>query len=179
MILGLFRRKKSEPTIDSLYGTIVAQARQPVFFTTCGVPDTLWGRFEMVVLHAFLVLHRLKGESEERRELGQALFDRLFLDFDRGLREVGVSDTKVPRKIRQMGEAFYGRVQAYDEALAAEDPGLLEAALARNVLSAPDADTRELAAYVRRTVAHFADIPYESFLAGEVAFPPPPEGGPA
>ncbi|MCZ8314606.1 ubiquinol-cytochrome C chaperone family protein [Phreatobacter sp.] len=176
MILGLFRRKKSEPTIDSLYGTIVAQAREPVFYTACGVPDTLWGRFEMVVLHAFLVLHRLKGESEERRELGQALFDRLFLDFDRGLREVGVSDTKVPRKIRQMGEAFYGRVQAYDEALAAEDPGLLEAALARNVLASPGADTQELAAYMRRTAAHFAAVPYESFLAGEVAFPPPPQG---
>lgn len=179
MILGLFRRKKSEPTIDSLYGTIVAQARQPVFFTDCGVPDTLWGRFEMVVLHAFLVLHRLKGESEERRELGQALFDRLFFDFDRALREVGVSDTKVPRKIREMGEAFYGRVQAYDEALAADDPALLEQALARNVLSRPDADTRRLADYVRRTAAAFAAVPYESFLAGDVAFPPPPEGASA
>ncbi len=176
MILGLFRRKKSEPTIDRLYGTIVAQARQPAFFIDCGVSDTLWGRFEMVVLHAFLVLHRLKGESEERRELGQALFDRLFLDFDRGLREVGVSDTKVPRKIREMGEAFYGRVQAYDEALAADDPALLEQALARNVLSRPEADARKLADYVRRTTAAFAVLPYESFLAGDIAFPPPLEG---
>ncbi len=95
------------------------------------------------------------------------------------MREVGVSDTKVPRKIREMGEAFYGRVQAYDEALAADDPALLEQALARNVLSRPDADTRRLADYVRRTAAAFAAVPYESFLAGDVAFPPPPEGASA
>lgn len=176
MILGLFRRKKNDETIGTLYGAIVAQARNPSFYAEHGVPDTVQGRFEMVVLHAFLVLHRLRDESEERRELGQALFDVLFLDFDRGLRELGVADTKVPRKIRQMGEAFYGRVRAYDEALAAGGEGALEQALARNVLAQPDGQARVLAAYVRQAAADLAALPYETLLAGDIVFPAVPRG---
>ncbi|MGU9980403.1 ubiquinol-cytochrome C chaperone family protein [Phreatobacter sp. HK31-P] len=176
MILGLFRRKKNDETIGTLYGAIVAQARNPLFYSDHGVPDTMQGRFEMVVLHAFLVLYRLKEESEERRELGQALFDLLFLDFDRGLRELGVADTKVPRKIRQMGEAFYGRVQAYDEGLASGEGGALRDALARNVLADPGRDASALAAYVRQAAAAFAASPYESFLAGNLPFPTVPKG---
>jgi cytochrome b pre-mRNA-processing protein 3 len=177
MILSLFRRKKQDTTIETLYGAIVAQARNPLFYRDHGVPDTVQGRFEMVVLHAFLVLHRLKEESEERRQLGQELFDMLFLDFDRGLRELGVSDTKVPKKIRQMGEAFYGRVQAYDAALAGGEGESLEAALARNVLAAPSGDTRVLASYVRQAAAALAARPYESFLTGDIEFPAVPTGG--
>jgi len=176
MILGLFRRKKHDETIGTLYGAIVAQARNPLFYSAHGVPDTVQGRFEMVVLHAFLMLHRLKEESEERRELGQELFDLLFLDFDRALRELGVADTKVPKKIRQMGEAFYGRVQAYDEGLASDDERALRDALARNVLADPTGDAAVLAAYVRQAAAAFAARPYESFLAGDLPFPTVPRG---
>lgn len=175
MILGLFRRNKREATIDSLYGAIVAQARQPVFFRNHGVPDTVDGRFEMVVLHVFLVLHRLKAEGEERRELGQALFDRLFADFDRALRELGVADTKVPKKIRQMGQAFYGRVKAYDEALARDEGRALEDALARNVLANEAADTAALASYVRTAAADIAAIPYATLADGAITFPPVPQ----
>lgn len=177
MILSLFRRKKQDATIETLYGAIVAQARNPLFYRDHGVPDTFHGRFEMVVLHAFLVLHRLKEENEERRQLGQALFDILFLDFDRGLREIGVSDTKVPKKIREMGESFYGRVQAYDAALAGGEGETLEAALARNVLADLSGDTRVLAAYVRQAAAALASRPYESFLSGDIEFPSVPAGG--
>lgn len=177
MILSLFRRKKQDATIETLYGAIVAQARNPLFYRDHGVPDTVQGRFEMVVLHAFLVLHRLKEESEERRQLGQELFDMLFLDFDRGLRELGVSDTKVPKKIRHMGESFYGRVQAYDTALAGGEGETLEGALARNVLADLSGDTRVLAAYVRQAAAALAAHPYESFLAGDIEFPAVPAGG--
>ncbi len=176
MILSLFRRKKQDPTIETLYGAIVAQARNPLFYRDHGVSDTVHGRFEMVVLHAFLLLHRLKEESEERRQLGQALFDMLFLDLDRGLRELGVPDTKVPKKIREMGESFYGRVQAYDTALAGGDGETLEASLARNVLADLSADTHVLAAYVRQAAAALAAQPYESFLAGDIAFPAVPPG---
>lgn len=101
----------------------------------------------------------------------------LFLDFDRGLRELGVSDTKVPKKIRQMGESFYGRVQAYDTALAGGEGETLEGALARNVLADLSGDTRVLAAYVRQTAAALAAHPYESFLAGDIEFPAVPAGG--
>ncbi len=176
MILGLFRRNTHEATIDSLYGAIVAQAREPAFFRAHGVPDTVDGRFEMVVLHVFMVLHRLKAENEERRELGQALFDRLFADFDRALRELGVADTKVPKKIRQMGQAFYGRVKAYDEALASGEAGVLEEALARNVLADATADTAALASYVKAAAAGIAAIPYATLAGGSITFPPVPQG---
>jgi cytochrome b pre-mRNA-processing protein 3 len=176
MILGLFRRNTRDATIDRLYGAIVAQAREPAFFREHGVPDTVDGRFEMVVLHVFLVLHRLKAESEERRELGQTLFNLLFADFDRALRELGVADTKVPKKIREMGQAFYGRIKAYDEALAGGEGRALEEALARNVLADETADTAELASYVRAAAAGIAAIPYETLAGGSITFPPVPKG---
>ena len=140
------------------------------------MPDTVDGRFEMIVLHVFLVLHRLKEENAQRRELGQALFDLLFLDFDRGLRELGVGDTTVPKRIRKMGEAFYGRVKAYDEALASREGRALEEALARNVLADPEAETGRLASYVRAVVAELAARPYAAFAKGEIAFPSVPAG---
>jgi cytochrome b pre-mRNA-processing protein 3 len=171
MIFGLFRRNKSDATIRSLYGAIVAQARDPAFFRDHGVADTVEGRFEMMVLHVFLVLHRLKEESPERRELGQQLFNLLFFDLDRGLRELGVADTKVPRRIKKMGEAFYGRVKAYDEALATSEPGRLEQAVARNILGKPEADASALAAYIRAAAAGLASLPFEHFADGRISFP--------
>jgi cytochrome b pre-mRNA-processing protein 3 len=176
MILGLFRRNAREETIGRLYGAIVAQSRNPLFYRDHGVPDTVDGRFEMIVLHLFLVLHRLKEEGEGERQLGQELFDLLFLDFDRALRELGVADTKVPKKIREMGQAFYGRVKAYDEALAAGEGRALEEALARNVLADEEADTAGLASYVRAAAAEIAAMPYARLAAGEIAFPTVPKG---
>jgi cytochrome b pre-mRNA-processing protein 3 len=176
MILGLFRRNAREETIGRLYGAIVAQSRNPVFYREHGVPDTVDGRFEMIVLHVFLVLHRLKEEAEGERQLGQELFDLLFLDFDRALRELGVADTKVPKKIREMGQAFYGRVKAYDEALAAGEGRALEEALARNVLADAEADTAALASYVRSASAEIAAMPHARLAAGEISFPPVPRG---
>jgi cytochrome b pre-mRNA-processing protein 3 len=176
MILGLFRRNERDESIGRLYGAIVAQSRSPVFFREHGVPDTVDGRFDMLVIHTFLVLHRLKEEGAERRELGQALFDLLFLDFDRGLRELGVADTKVPKKIREMGQAFYGRVKAYDDALAAGEGRALEEALARNVLADVEADASGLASYMRSASAALAAMPYETLAGGEISFPPVPKG---
>jgi cytochrome b pre-mRNA-processing protein 3 len=176
MIFGLFRRKKDEETISSLYGAIVAQARSPVFYRDLGVADTAEGRFEMMVLHVFMVLHRLKEEGEERRQLGQSLFNVLFLDLDRGLRELGVGDLKVPKKIRKMGESFYGRVKAYDEALASPDNRALEQALARNVLGKLDAPAGAFASYVRACVVELSALPFERLAAGDVQFPAVPRG---
>lgn len=177
MIFGLFRRNKGDETIRSLYGAIVAQSRNPAFFRDHGVADTVEGRFEMVVLHIFLVLHRLKEEAPERRELGQALFNLLFFDLDRGLRELGVADTKVPKRIKKMGEAFYGRIKAYDEALASGEPKQLEQAIARNVLGRPDAEVSALAAYVRAAAADLAALPFEHLADGRISFPLVRHGG--
>lgn len=174
MILRFFRRDEARATIEGLYGAIVAQARDPALYTDFAVPDTVEGRFEMVVLHAFALFHRLKDEPEECRALGQGVFDAFCRDMDSNLREMGVGDLSVPKKMKKVGEAFYGRANAYDAALADTDPAPLEAALLRNVHGgqterAPQAQA--LAAYVRRLVAALAAQPYERLAAGEVRFP--------
>lgn len=173
-MFGSFRRNSRPDPVASLYGAIVTQARDPAFFRDVGVPDTFEGRFEMMILHVFLLLHRLKNEPDPNRELGQSVFDLFFLDMDRGLREIGVGDTKVPKKIRQMGEAFYGRTKAYDEALEASDGAALMEALARNILARTDVGAPGLSAYVRAAVADLAAQPFTTFARGTIVFPSAP-----
>src|SRR6478735_9476386 len=124
MILPLFRRNARQDTISTLYGTIVAQARLPCFYREYGVPDTVDGRFDLLVLHLAFVLDRLADEPQ-LRELGQALFDHFCTDMDRNLREMGVGDLSVPKHMQRVGEAFYGRAQAYKEGLAHKDQRVL------------------------------------------------------
>src|SRR5215208_2599562 len=118
MIFQRFRRVPESDSIAALYGIIVAQARAPAFYQDYGVPDTIDGRFEMVVLHTVLVLRRLDAESGPIRGMGQGLFDLFCGDMDGSLREMGVGDLGVPREMRRIGEAFYGRQAAYVAALA-------------------------------------------------------------
>ena len=160
---------------DIAYRRIVEQARQPVFFSDYGVPDTLDGRFELICLHAFLYLHRLKADRPQASPLCQSFFDRMFADFDRSLREIGVGDLSVGRQINRMAEAFYGRVRAYEEGLAGDDEALA-AALARNLYGTAKATAEQLArvtSYMRREVASLAAQPLASLLAGTVAFGAP------
>src|SRR5262245_52656516 len=114
MIQLPFRRPKPDPIIAALYGTIVAQARAPFFYRGYEVPDTLMGRFDMIVLHLVLVLHRLKRDTGALPPLGQELFDQFCQDMDDNLREMPVGDLAVPKLMRTFGEAFYGRAQAYE-----------------------------------------------------------------
>ena len=175
MILHLFRRTPRDDSIASLYGTIVAQARAPAFYQSYGVPDTVNGRLEMIMLHAVLLLGRLEGEAEPLRHLGQAVFDAFCRDMDASLREMGVGDLSVPRRMRSIGEAFYGRQTVYRRALTAPDQGPLAAALARNVFagaSGPDGADR-LAAYVRALVRELAAQDGEAFRRAQVRFPDP------
>src|SRR5215207_2071372 len=118
MILDLFRRNSRDDSIATLYGAIVAQARTEAFYRHHGVPDTANGRLEMIVLHTVLVLSRLEAEVTSARPLGQALFDHFCSDMDANLREMGVGDMAVPRKMKAIAEAFYGRKRAYEAALA-------------------------------------------------------------
>lgn len=116
-----------------VYGQIVAQARQPAFYEDIGVPDTVDGRFDMIVLHLVMVLRRLRRDGAAGRDLAQGLVDRFFEDMDHSLREMGVSDIAVPKRMKQMIKAFYGRAAAYEDAFAAEDGAALAAAIARNI----------------------------------------------
>lgn len=150
MILRLFRRQQAQRNIAPLYGAIVAQARHPAFYTGYGVPDTLNGRLDLLLLHLVVVTLHL---GPQRQPLGQQLFDRFCQDMDDNLREMGVGDLAVPKEMKRIGEAFYGRLAAYEAALKGDDAELA-ATLARNVYAVPtDPHADRLARYVRE-LAH-------------------------
>lgn len=173
MIFPLFRRARRPDTISTLYGTIVAQARLPVFYREYGVADTVNGRFDLIVLHLALLLDRL-GQEENLRELGQGVFDRFCRDMDHNLREMGVGDLAVPKEMRRMGEAFYGRAQAYREALAAAGDEALVATLRRNIYGgSPGAPAARLAAYMREAVRGLQAQGAADLAGGRVSFPEP------
>jgi cytochrome b pre-mRNA-processing protein 3 len=174
MIFPHFRRGPRGPdTISTLYGMIVAQARLPCFYRDYAVADTVNGRFDLIVLHLALVLDRL-AQDPGSRSLGQGVFDRFCDDMDHNLREMGVGDLKVPKQMRRMGEAFYGRSQAYRAAWAAKDERPLVEALARNIYGgSPSASATRLAAYVREALRDLGTQPSASLASGELSFPEP------
>ena len=173
MIFKLFRRTPRDNTIACLYGTIVAQARLPAFYQIYGVPDTVNGRLEMIMLHTVLFLRRLESEAVPIRALGQGLFDQFCRDMDDSMREMGVGDLAVPRNMRRIGEAFYGRQAAYRVALEAPDDEPLAAALHRNVFAdgAEPGPALRLAIYVREAVRRLAA--QDGFERARLAFPDP------
>ena len=162
---------------DLAYRRVVEQARQPIFFTDYGVPDTLDGRFELICLHAFLDLHRLKAEQPPATRLCQSFFDGMFADFDRALREMGTGDLSVGKHVKRMARAFYGRIRAYEEGLAGDDL-VLGAALARNVFGTVSESAlfgEAMARYVRSTVGELRRQSAVELLAGRILFEPPPD----
>jgi cytochrome b pre-mRNA-processing protein 3 len=168
------RRSPPRTTIDALYGTIVAQARLPVFYTDYDVADTVEGRFEMLVLHQALTMRRLARDPAVR-PMGAALFDRFCRDLDHNLREMGVTDLGVPKKMQGFAAAYFGRARAYDQALRVGDPVHCEAAVARNVFGqpSPGGGARRLAHYMWQTARALDDCPASSFSRGELMFPDP------
>ena len=169
----IFGRSDREQEAYAIYAALVSQARKPALYLDGGVPDTLEGRFEMLALHAFLVLRRLRkvaeSEADAAKELGQKVFDILFDDMDQTLREIGISDLKVGKEIKGMASAFYGRIGAYDEGLDSPDSDALQAALTRNVYAgvAPEGAVLDtMSAYVRRFDAALTSISAASMLEG-------------
>jgi cytochrome b pre-mRNA-processing protein 3 len=154
--MGFFdigQRRARRLVVDALYAKAVGQARQEIFYRLGGVADTVDGRFDLLVLHMFLILHRLGREGAAMRGLTQSLFDLMFDDMDRSLREMGVSDMSVGKRVKEMARALYGRIDAYEPALA--DPEQLRLALSRNLYRgaevAPD-QLDSMARYVRSQV---------------------------
>lgn len=162
----------------SIYDDVVRQARQPAFYESCGVPDSVDGRFELVALHAFLVLRRLQRGGGGAAGLAQALVDTLIQDLDRSLREMGVGDLGISRRVKAMARGFYGRIAAYEAGLDGPDD-MLRAALTRNlygtVAAAPASEVTAMVAYVRREAAGLDDQDLTDLMAGKVAFGPPPD----
>ncbi len=165
------RRKAGE-----IYGAIVTQARQPGFYAALGIPDTPAGRYDMVVLHLFLVLGRLKLEAGTE-PLQQALIEAFVEDIDDSMRELGTGDVVVGKKVRKAAAGFYERSRDYREALAADGAGVLEGALIRYGL-ALESDPRRcscLAAYVRTTAEALKGQASAEVSGGRLAFPPVPD----
>ncbi|TIL57116.1 MAG: ubiquinol-cytochrome C chaperone [Mesorhizobium sp.] len=175
MFQRLFGRERhaNRAITEALYAPIVAAARQTVFYSDWDVPDTPLGRFEMLSLHMFLFQHRLRGEGGVAGEVAQVLIDEFFMDVEHSLRELGIGDVGVPKRMKKLAKMFYGRTAAYDDALERNDHDALVAALARNVR--PDAGTwpqaTHLAGYVADVSRRLAEQPTESIVSGTVAFP--------
>ena len=174
----------SEPALG-LYRAAVTAARAPGFYARHGVPDTPDGRFDMIALHVFLALRRLKREPDPARgdaqALAQALTDLMFADMDRNLREMGVGDLGVGKQVKGLAAAFRGRVVAYDAALERTDGDAeLVEALGRNLwrgagLEAAGKGGVTLAMYVRAADGLLAAQPWSALTAGNAVFPPPPD----
>ncbi len=172
-----FRRDPREGRARALYETVVAQARQPGFYSHCGVPDTVDGRFELIALHVFLVLHRLKADRPETAELAQDLFDTLFRDMDQSLRELGAGDLGVGPRVKHMAQGLYGRIDAYETGLEGPE-GALEAALGRNLygtVTPQPEQLRSMAGYLRREVDGLARREPADLEAGTPGFGDPPD----
>lgn len=172
------RRRPHEQTGQRLYAAAVAAARDPVLYQDLGAADSLDGRFDLVCLHAFLLVRRLQQESEPGQALAQAVFDAMFADMDTSLREMGVGDLSVGRRVRAMWEAFNGRALAYDGALAAGDAAALAAALVRNVWrGTPPASgcAERLARLVMAQARCLDGQPLTALAAGDARFLPAAE----
>jgi cytochrome b pre-mRNA-processing protein 3 len=162
----------SRGTIEVIYGMIVTQAREPAFYRNLGVSDTVNGRFDLLILHLWMVLRRLRSMAGGAG-LAQALFDRFCEDMDGNLREMGVGDLTVPKRMQAFGEAFYGRAAAYDQGLN-EGMEPLARALCKNILDGAQIDqSRRLAAYVEATIAELAAQEDLSIVAASWKFPAP------
>ncbi len=168
MIFKLFRRNPNEALIDRLHGEIMAQARNPVLFTDYGVSDTPEGRFEMVALHVLMAVRRLNALPSPGPDLAQDLTDAMFQHFEIAFREMGVSDTTVPKRMKKFASSWLGRARAYGGALDAGDGEALSQALSRNVYGEdkiiPQAS--RLARYIEAVGAFWSSVPVDVFLSG-------------
>jgi cytochrome b pre-mRNA-processing protein 3 len=169
MIFSLFKRRRETPSVERLYGDVVAAARAPALYRDLGVPDTVMGRFELLALHVSLLLRRLRALPPPADSLAQELVDAFFAELDAALRQIGIGDVSVPKKVKKLGEAFYGRAKAYDEALAEDAASdALECALARNVLGRPEEPmlAAALALHARRKAEALDCLGLDDILAG-------------
>jgi cytochrome b pre-mRNA-processing protein 3 len=172
----MFTRLRKQPrdsVAAALYSAIVARAREPVFYRESGVADTMDGRFDLLTLHVFLVFEALRGRGDAADALGSELANIVFTGFDEALRELGVSDFGMGRRMRNMADAFYGRVQSYAEAKSAVE---LAAAIQRNLYrgrSDAGDEALEIASYMMESRTHLCrDI--DALLTGKPDFGPLP-----
>jgi cytochrome b pre-mRNA-processing protein 3 len=170
VIFGLFGSKRARTApVEALLARIVAASREPALYLDGRIPDDFEGRFEALTLHVFLALRRLRELPPPAADLAQELVDATFAYLELGFRQGGVGDVSVPKRIKKIGRSFYGRIGAYEEALAAPEEGALAVALARNV--APQADAAALARHARACSAALVGLDLDAILAADPLFP--------
>jgi cytochrome b pre-mRNA-processing protein 3 len=172
-LAALLPWRSKAPHADELYGAIVAQARLPVFYQGFGVPDTLEGRFVVLSLHLFSVLHRLKGSGKDADAMAQALADRFTADMETVLRELGVGDLAIPKRVRQLIASGAGLLKAFEQALA-EGEGTLEGTIASALPgdeTAAKAAAARLTPYLLEVLRDLKSKPVQDLCAGTLRFP--------
>ena len=176
----MFKSPYSDAAATELYISIVEQARQPKFYQDYQVADTLDGRFDMVALHAYLVLRRLRCDYEQTKDLSQAVFDLMFADMDQNLRELSIGDTGVSKRIRKMASGFYGRLAAYDLALDMTDESArfedLKKVIVRNIYrdtAMSDDSVNAMAQYLLKQTATLEQQQTSTLMNGSVEFSKP------
>ena len=175
MILNLFKRKKANHAlVERQYAEITRAARSPVFYEAMGVPDTVMGRFEMIAIHLILYLRRTGPAGAATKGLAQDIVDAFFEDVDHSIRELGIGDTSVPKRMKKLARMFYGRVKSYGDALDTDDQTALVEALKRNI-HPEHTDTappvQALYDWMIHTARRLEDVPEETLAAGQLTFP--------
>ncbi|HCM83604.1 MAG TPA: ubiquinol-cytochrome C chaperone family protein [Alphaproteobacteria bacterium] len=174
MILGQANKRRRQ-TASQIYDVIVTQSRTPELYLYAGVPDTLDGRFDCIILHASMVIHFLADATESGQSMAQELFDTMFRDFTHNLRHIGIGDLSVARHFRRMSEGFNGRLRAYADAFQAKDEKQLSEALARNVFRTTEMSphVKKLSDYVWLQFEHLSEIDIQKMKHGEFTFAAP------
>lgn len=176
MVLEIMRKRRArKENARSLYRRLVEQSRCPEFYTDLGVSDDVDGRFDMILIHTFLVLNRLQAEGREAKDLSQDIFGALTENLDIALREMGVGDLSVGKRMKGMARAFYGRMDAYQNAVTNNDQAALAEAIGRNLFRERDiAPTSKdsIAGYILRQVSHLKGQDFSRFQVGLVDFQP-------
>lgn len=174
-MFALFGNSQEEKNIAAkLYDEIIKQAREPVFYALYDVPDTIDGRFELICMHAYLVMERFFDEGRAGQKIAQALFDHMFRDMDKALREMGAGDLGVPRHVKRMMKGFNGRATSYRAAIESEDDYELIDVIKRNLYGTlekqPEDSARIMALYIHETGAYLQSQPWDAIAQGQIEF---------
>jgi len=176
MIFDLFKKKKrNQPIVDRQYASLTSAARIPFFYSDLDVPDTVMGRFEMLSIVLILFFRRTAQSGVSGQELAQEIVDAFFQDIDHSIRELGIGDPSVPKRMKKLAGMFYGRLESYAAALDAKDRDCLAQALARNVHpgDTPAAPMLGLADWMIFAEGALATISEDEIARGTVIVPAP------
>ncbi|TCL70304.1 ubiquinol-cytochrome C chaperone family protein [Rhizobium sp. BK251] len=180
MLFGLFRkRSNNQAIVDRQYSALTATARMPVFYTDLNVPDTVMGRFEMLSIVMILFFRRTRTSQVSGQEIAQEIVDAFFQDIDHSIRELGIGDTSVPKRMKKLAGMFYGRLESYSAAMDGADAEGLASALRRNIYPEQQAnapDMRRLADWMMGAEASLAAVTEAEIATGSAVMPAPAQG---